>query len=1293
MAKKSTADSRRKTSDPLPDNTNDITDDTGPLIRSGTAPNTVPPSTNTSRKSSFSSFFKGFGSRNRAGSQKSHSPPHSAGELYSRPRTPLTPGALERLDAFFESPPRTRSSSFFGSKIPPRAPPTHIRTRSSPAPVIFGPWESVADSLSLHSAAVLFAVELDQARERWRATTSHPAVTSEATSSQQAHLHPHLNAGHLRPSNENLSERRLSLFLSPEQDPVSAFSWSTSSSSSSNVIDTATEVGTASGRVFGVGTDLRPLFGRKNPKKVAKKEYPKPNHPNVLDKADTNKLNKFWDLSEHQAREEAANRGRGSAEHSAGQRSPYPGLHLHLPSISEHPVDVLGSLPRFKMDSSLLTPGSRLLADQADKQRRVKDAKDMYASIVSKAERSNTPLPPYDFIELIGKGAFGRVYKCRDQKSGNLVAVKITSIDDADFEGTVRDFQKEVDILQQLKSNKVKNVNVIHDAFDLHSQLWIVADYCTGGSIRTLLRAWEKNGKPQGLPEHFIIPIARELALALKGMHAMHIIHRDIKGANVYITEDGALQLGDFGIVGVIDDANSKRKTVIGTPHFMPKEMMEKMSEEEDFKGEEGYGTEVDIWAYGCTILEMATGSPPMIHLREPDAMVKAMETQGAPRLEGTQYSAELCDLVAFCLQLDPKARPTADAVLKHPSIAHSSKQYPTSSLVKLIEKFKIWEHGGGSRSSLWLPAPSDVARGTASDNEEQAADNDDLDDWNFSTSDDFDKRFSQMPPLQDGDLGYLQAPEGAGLPPGLPPLNTQNLSVAERIKREHSEMSANRGERSLARVFNTNDDAGYQVASPPMEPTPPADMPSPPSDLPLRNFTSNAPTRESMIEIDLNEADVNETATSTFALHMDAINENTIKPAPRKAAFDEEDDDDYQYDKQEDTSKRDTMAWTFPSAPAAPQPKRGTMDWSFSTAEPAQPEESSMSTTSPASGGGDDFLPGFRANLNRTATEPIGHFRDFSHDGGSSAASPNRNSVASMIDLDMGMVDPPRHLEDPAEIVRPSTASSAAGSTMTDMTSGNPFDLEDDPVQNEIDRNRFSYHKQWQSEGGRGNRNSHRTMQMHARGSSLASNESGVENGHMTNSDPGLGEPMAPSAVFESGLSLAQEDTNQWPNFSTFDSFDSSPNYLPTLGDVQRMGDTGFGGLDRNLRPNGVSTRSREPSSEPAGPEVDFPDIVAPDPNALHEDADPRLLEDEFGHVLADLATALTGVEQSLRQYANVDDLVDDDEPASDFESGFESNREPMTEDEGNADSMLTARRNKPRSRSPRQSQGENVQ
>lgn len=113
-----------------------------------------------------------------------------------------------------------------------------------------------------------------------------------------------------------------------------------------------------------------------------------------------------------------------------------------------------------------------------------------------------------------------------------MVAVKIVEVDSPDYEAkreakddTIRDFVKEITVLQQLKDSKAQNVNIIYEAFSFASQLWIVSEYCPGGSVHTLMKATPK----QGLEEDFIVPIARELAIALKYVHDAGIIHRDIK--------------------------------------------------------------------------------------------------------------------------------------------------------------------------------------------------------------------------------------------------------------------------------------------------------------------------------------------------------------------------------------------------------------------------------------------------------------------------------------------------------------------------------------------------------------------------------------------------------------------------------------------------------------------------------------------------------------------------------------------------------------------------------------------
>ncbi|GIZ44363.1 hypothetical protein CKM354_000756300 [Cercospora kikuchii] len=963
------------------------------------------------------------------------------------------------------------------------------------------------------------------------------------------------------------------------------------------------------------------------------------------------------------------------------------------------------------MDDSRLAPVGRSIAEQHDRDRRVKEAKSMTQTLLRHAERQGTTPPPYEFLELIGKGAFGRVFKCLDKQTNNLVAVKIISIDESDWSNsmngdptqTISEFKKEVSTLRQLKDNNAKNVNVIHDAFDWHSQLWIVSDYCTGGSVRTLMRPFEKNGKPIGLPEHYIIPIARELAIGIKSMHELQIIHRDIKCANVYITETGDIQLGDFGIVGVIDHDNQKRRTVIGTPHWMPHELVGRLEHGSIDENEEGYGAEIDVWSYGVTIYEMATGSPPYattaLHFL-PEMIKKA-----PPRLEGDDYSPELRDFVAFCLNTDKEARPSAAALLNHPYIRDTSRIYPTRNLVRLIERFKIWEHGGGSRASLWMGAPSDSLASRRGDDGQEDEEEDDLEDWNFSTSENFDqelgRRLSQLPPGAMFDDWNFDSPTGSSLPP----LQTKNLTVAERIKQEHIEKAANRGERLLNKVFDTNDPEGYQLEKPPEEPMPP--MP-PPSDLPLRAYEQNTNSRESvLVMVDLDEAVT--PGTTSLDLRMAAINEDTIRPATRKLRHDDDDEEDrYQYGQHDDDERRNTMEWNF--ATAMPRKQRDTRDWKFETAEPIHPAMRAQTTKarpetmawSFANAGpaavddGEDIVtassdsalePGFRPQLMHSATEPLGHMRGLS--SGFDFA-PDRDSVTSLIDLDAGLAERVRVGN---EINRPGTASSH----MTDATSGNPFDLEEDGAQKDADRSRFSYHKPYSSEGGGIKRLSHKTMPMHARGASLSSTEPDLEP-TLEPALPTAGTYESPAAAanphhlsfstLEQGLGLTpvESDDNQWPSFGSYETLESSPQYIPTPNEdrgVPRLGDSLM--IDHRPRTHAasMSSRSREPSNEPPGPEIDFPNLQPPHPDALSELVDDSLLENELGRLLDDCSWALTSFSKALHQHASIEADVDD-EISSEIDSGFNSQHQD-TEDEEH--DFLTARRRPRREEQQQQS------
>lgn len=120
----------------------------------------------------------------------------------------------------------------------------------------------------------------------------------------------------------------------------------------------------------------------------------------------------------------------------------------------------------------------------------------------------------------------------KHRETQKVCAVKIIEVDVQDYKAdvdakddTIKEFIRETSILQSLKDNRAQNVNIIFEAFSVDTQLWIVTEYCPGGSLTTLMKATPK----PGLAERYIIPIAREVAVALKYVHEAGVIHRDIK--------------------------------------------------------------------------------------------------------------------------------------------------------------------------------------------------------------------------------------------------------------------------------------------------------------------------------------------------------------------------------------------------------------------------------------------------------------------------------------------------------------------------------------------------------------------------------------------------------------------------------------------------------------------------------------------------------------------------------------------------------------------------------------------
>ncbi|CAR24473.1 putative serine/threonine protein kinase KIC1 [Lachancea thermotolerans CBS 6340] len=280
--------------------------------------------------------------------------------------------------------------------------------------------------------------------------------------------------------------------------------------------------------------------------------------------------------------------------------------------------------------------------------------------------------------EVIGRGKFGIVYKGYYIKTNRVCAIKVLNLDSADDE--VEDVQKEVQFLSSLK--QVPNITHYYGSYLNNTELWVIMEYCAGGSLRTLLR-------PGKIGEQYIGVIMRELLIALMHIHKDGVIHRDIKAANVLITNDGHIKLCDFGVAAQLSQTKIRRQTMAGTPYWMaPEVIMEGVY----------YDTKVDIWSLGITAYEIATGNPPYCDVEALRAMQLITKSK-PPRLEGRQHSSALKEFIALCLDEDPKERPSAEELLKTKFI-RLHKNVSASILKELISRYLLHRDKHSRRES-----------------------------------------------------------------------------------------------------------------------------------------------------------------------------------------------------------------------------------------------------------------------------------------------------------------------------------------------------------------------------------------------------------------------------------------------------------------------------------------------------------------------------------------------------------------------------------------------------------------
>ncbi|XP_015773755.1 PREDICTED: serine/threonine-protein kinase Nek4-like [Acropora digitifera] len=258
-------------------------------------------------------------------------------------------------------------------------------------------------------------------------------------------------------------------------------------------------------------------------------------------------------------------------------------------------------------------------------------------------------LDRYKIDKVIGKGSYGEVSLVKHKKDKKQYVMKKVDLSKASDKER-KAAEQEAKLLSQLRH---PNIVSYRESFqDDQGFLYIVMNFCEGGDLYTKLKSQVK--ECQMLKETQVVEWFVQITMALQYMHERHVLHRDLKTQNIFLTKSNIIKVGDLGIARVLESASDMASTLIGTPYYMSPELFTNKP----------YNHKSDVWALGCCVYEMCTLQH-AFNAKDMSSLVYKILKGKFPPLP-SNYSPDLCSIVHSMLEQDPQKRPSAQRLLRH---------------------------------------------------------------------------------------------------------------------------------------------------------------------------------------------------------------------------------------------------------------------------------------------------------------------------------------------------------------------------------------------------------------------------------------------------------------------------------------------------------------------------------------------------------------------------------------------------------------------------------------------------